>query len=170
MATASSSLSAEIADIQRQMARIRHDMHVEVRGAVKGAQSLTDWRTLIRMNPWISLGIAATAGYLIVPKRRRKTPTVVSVDEGPQQTARSAAGNQPTPARPTKWATFGTVFSLVTPVIVRAAQNYALQHLEQWLAAQPLPAETGHGRQPQSDVRQSADMGPAARLRGSRSM
>ena len=73
------------------MAQIRHDMHHDVQGAVEGAQSLTDWRTLIRMNPWISLGIAATVGYLIVPKRRRETPTIVSVDAAPEQFARSAA-------------------------------------------------------------------------------
>ncbi len=166
MGRESSNLSKDIASIQRQMAQIRHDMHHEVQGAVEGAQSLTDWRTLIRMNPWISLGIAATVGYLIVPKRRRETPTIVSVDAAPERFARSAPASQPAQARRSRWSTFGTVFSLAAPVLVRAAQNYALQHVEQWLTMQPTPsAENGRGRQPQSNFAKAADVSSATRFR-----
>ena len=59
MATAKPSNSTELEDIQRRMAQIRHDMHGEVRQAVKGAQSLTDWRSLVRNHPWLTVGVAA---------------------------------------------------------------------------------------------------------------
>ena len=51
MATAKST-PAEINEIQRRMAQIRRELHEEVREAVKGAQSLTDWRSQVRHHPW----------------------------------------------------------------------------------------------------------------------
>ena len=94
MATANSTISAEISDIQRRMAQVRHEMHQEVQGAVKGARSLTDWRSLVRSHPWLSLGVAAAAGYLIVPKRRWETPAVTAVDT-PVRSRRRCLGISP---------------------------------------------------------------------------
>ena len=71
MVTAKST-PAEINEIQRRMAQIRHELHEEVREAVKGAQSLTDWRSQVRNHPWLALGAAAVMGYMIVPRRRRE--------------------------------------------------------------------------------------------------
>jgi ElaB/YqjD/DUF883 family membrane-anchored ribosome-binding protein len=57
--------SMDISDIQRRMAEIRHDMHQEVQGAVKGAQSLTEWRSFVKSHPWLSISVASVVGYLI---------------------------------------------------------------------------------------------------------
>ena len=79
MATAKST-AAEITEIQRRMAQVRRELHEEVREAVKGAQSLTDWRSQVRHHPWLALGAAAAVGYLIVPRRRQEpAPTIVAV-------------------------------------------------------------------------------------------
>ena len=136
MATAKPT-AAEISEIQRRMAQVRHELHAEVREAVQGAQSLTDWRSHVRHHPWLALGAAAAVGYLIVPRRRHEpAPTIVAVTPH----AASAALPSPAAAEPKKkkrWGLIGSAVGLLAPIAVRAAQNYAIQYLEQWIAAQP---------------------------------
>ena len=147
MATAKATTTAEILDIQRRMAQIRHELHVEAREVVKGAQSLTDWRSLVRNYPWLALGAVAAVGYLIVP-RRSETPTVVAVN--PPALAASLPAQPEQPPRRRRWGILSTALGLLGPIVVRAAQNYAIQSMEQWLAAQPSggPAPTEPGPRP----------------------
>ena len=151
MATAKSTM-AEMTEIQRRMAQVRHELHEDVREAVKGAQSLTDWRSQVRNHPWLAVGAAAALGYLIVPKRRSQpTPTIVTM--GPAAAGLAAPLGQPSPAPPHKkpWGLIGTALGLVAPIAVRAAQNYAIQYLEQWIAGQPRgagSADAGSGPSP----------------------
>jgi len=167
MATANSTISAEISDIQRRMAQVRHEMHQEVQGAVKGAQSLTDWRTVVRSHPWLSLGVAAAAGYLLVPKRQCKTPPVDGLGT-PVEVAPATAGDQPAQARRAGRSTMATVFDLLAPIAVRAAQNFALQHLEQWLEAHPLHlAGRGQSRESQRGAGPAVPAGSPAGFRDS---
>jgi hypothetical protein len=140
MESAKTSTSTEIAEIQRQMALIRHDMHQEVQGAVRGARSLTDWRRLVKSHPWLSVSVASLVGYLIVPRRRTEKPTIVSV-EPPRPELLAVTGQPRTATKPptNRSNALGTAFSLLAPIVVRAAQNYALNYLERWLAQHPLP-------------------------------
>ena len=155
MATAKSTPTAEISEIQRRMAQIRHELHIEVREAVKGAQSLTDWRSLVRNHPWATLSAMAVAGYLIVPRRRVEAPTIVAVSPAAsvEGTAESTAST--TPTQRNRWGILSTAFSLLAPIAVRAVQNYASQSLEQWLAQQPADGSSprpGAGPSPRSSV------------------
>lgn len=133
MATAKST-PADVSEIQRRMAQIRHELHSDVQEAVKGAQSLTDWRSQVRNHPWLALGAAAAVGYLLVP-RRHPAPAIVTVAPA---AAAVTAPRLPEPS-PTKkrWGLIGSAVGLMAPIAVRAAQNYAIQYLEQWIAAQP---------------------------------
>ena len=139
MATAKSSPTAEIQEIQRRMALVRHDMDQDVREAVKGAQSLTDWRSLVRSHPWLSLATAAATGYLFVPRRQTEAPAVVAM--GVPATGHKAVApthvNLVSAPREKKWGLIGTVFGLLAPVAIRAAQNYAAQYLEHRLSPHP---------------------------------
>lgn len=129
--------SAEVIEIQRRMAQVRHELHEDVREAVKGAQSLTDWRSQVRNHPWLALGAAAALGYLLVPKRRvEPAPTIVTVGPHPSAVPTAAAVAEE-PRKRKRWGLIGSAVGLLGPVAVRAAQNYAIQYLEQWLAAQP---------------------------------
>lgn len=170
MATAKSIPTADMNDIQRRMAQIRRELHEEVREAVKGAQSLTDWRNQVRNHPWLALGAAAAVGYMIVPKRRRpESPTIVTVNPVAAGMGGDSSAQAPPSSRPRKdrLGILGSAFSLISPIAVRAAQNYAIQYLEQWLAAQqsgtgpapgpgsgpshadePRPAGSGGGARP----------------------
>jgi hypothetical protein len=146
MAMAKAGSSADLSDIQRRMAQIRHEMHEEVQGAVRGAQSLTDWRSMVADHPWGALGIAAAVGYLVVPHRRSRddggsaahlAATVAAVSQA--EAARRGAG------RPVgKSSLVRSAFSLLTPVLIRAAQNYALNQVEQWLLAPPFRLDVGN--------------------------
>jgi hypothetical protein len=141
MATAKLTVD-EITDIQRRMAEIRHELHQDVQEAVKGAQALADWRSPVRSHPWLALGAAAAVGFLVVPKRRpAPAPPIVAVAPA----ALSAEAIQPLPAesRRKRWGVFGAAFGLLAPIAVRAAQNYAIQYLEQWIANQPAGRGTG---------------------------
>jgi hypothetical protein len=159
--------STDISEIQRRMAQIRHDMHQEVQGAVKGAQVLADWRSLIRSHPWLSMSLASAAGYLIVPWRRSNYPTIVSMGAPtPELLAASSARAQTQQPRRTGWSIVGTAFSLLVPVATRAAQNYALGHLEQWLSQHPLsPSPTGSPDGPRRESGSPLSAGPTNRLR-----
>ena len=160
--------SMNVADIQRQMAQIRHDMHQEVQGAVQGARTLTDWKSLVRSYPWLSLSVAAAVGYFVVPRRRSDAPTVVAVAaRSPEFLASAGAENKQERARSTGWGVTATAFSLLAPIVVRAAQNYALTYFEQWLANHPLASPAGN--QQDSRARPSREparsSGPSGRLR-----
>jgi hypothetical protein len=169
MATAKSTTTAEVSDIQRRMAQIRHELHQEVQEAVKGAQSLTDWRSQVRNHPWLALGAAAAVGYLVVPKRRSETPAIASVRPpayGLVAAAPVAPVSQP---RGSSWSVLGTAFNLLAPVAVRAAQNYVLHNLEQMLTPQPSgPAETRPGPRPGGGARTASPFGAPGQPRDAR--
>ena len=136
--------SAEIAEIQQRMARIRREMHKDVQGAVRGAQSLTDWRNLLANHPWAGLGIAMGLGYLIVPRKKMESRSgdasaAHALVEAKQALAAVAASES---AR-TRFRPVGFAFRMLTPVLFRAAQNYALNQLEQWLASHPFGTHEG---------------------------
>src|SRR5208282_5650420 len=64
-------------DIRRQMAEIRSQLHQDMRGVVNVAATATDWRTYVRVRPWLAIGLAFTSGFLLVPGRSRATTLVV---------------------------------------------------------------------------------------------
>jgi hypothetical protein len=121
--------TSEIEEIRRQMAAIRKELHEDVRGVVESAESVTDWRRYLRMYPWLSVGAALAVGYLIVPRRHAQVPPDVTTQLRELVTESQAKETE----RPS-W--LGSVFGVLAPVVVRAAQGYAAHYLEQWIAQQ----------------------------------
>jgi hypothetical protein len=159
--------SMDISDIQRRMAQIRHDMHQEVQGAVKGAQSLTDWRSFVTSHPWLSISVASVVGYLIVPARRSTSPTIVTVAHPSSDPRSPTVGpDQKSASKLSGWSILGTAFSLLAPIAVRGAQSYVLGHLEQFLAQHPFPPVPGEASgKPTRESEHRASTSPADRLR-----
>ncbi len=114
------------------MAQIRRDLHADVQGVVQGAEAATDWRRYIRDYPWASLGAALVVGYMIVPHKRQ--PATIQI--APAEPIRPVVSEAPRPAEETKKgkSLLGMAFGMIAPVALRAAQGYALQFAEQWLA------------------------------------
>jgi hypothetical protein len=165
MAAARPTSSTDTSDIQRQMAQIRNQMHQEVQGAMRGAQSLTDWQGRIKSHPWVSLSVATALGYLIVPRRHVSTPTFVTVGHSIPQAESIAAFREPE-RKKSRWRLLGAAASLLTPVAIRVAQNYALGHIEDWLSQNPLaPRSLGNVGQPGREPIPSGPTTASSRLR-----
>jgi len=120
------------------MAQIRHDLHMDVREVVASAEAVTDWQRYIRMYPWAALGAAATVGYLLVPRRHHPRPPAIAgpvdmaqVREVVERSAEAAA-----PPREREKGLIGKALGFAWPLAVRAAQGYAAQYLENWIAQQ----------------------------------
>jgi hypothetical protein len=131
-----STASNDIDSIRQQMAQIRHELHQDVRGVVKHAEAATDWQRYFRMYPWQSLAVAFAIGYLIVPKRRRKVPRDVATRADIAQVREEVQeAREPAKKAATK-GVLGALLGMLVPVVVRAAQGYAVQYFENWLAQQ----------------------------------
>lgn len=120
-------------EIRRKMAQIRRELHQDVRGVVASAEAVTDWHRYIRNYPWIAVAAAAAAGYFVVPRRHKPETVAVAV------TVPERAAPEKPKAREAKAARAGLVagaWALLGPVAMRAAQSYATQYLENWIAEQ----------------------------------
>ena len=119
----------EIDEIRQQMAQIRHDLHQDVSSVVSGVSDVVnevseamDWRSVLRRHPYILMGAAMAAGYLMVPRRNEDRPPsqnqlarLVPADDGPRKKR----------FRPVSWA-----FDLLGPIATQAIQAYALMWIE----------------------------------------
>src|SRR5687767_11740821 len=52
------------------MNEVRCDLDEDVQEIVEGARGMGKWRYYVRTYPWVCLGAALAAGYLIVPRRQ----------------------------------------------------------------------------------------------------
>lgn len=61
--------SSQAEAIRRRMEEVRQDLDEDVQEIVEGARDMGKWRSYVRSYPWVCLGAALAAGYLIVPRR-----------------------------------------------------------------------------------------------------
>ena len=64
-----SSSSHEADEIQREMREIRAELRDDVQELVVSANKMADWTSYVTAYPWLCVGAALAAGYLIVPQR-----------------------------------------------------------------------------------------------------
>ena len=151
---------SEVDEIRRHMAQIRHELHQDVQGVVRGAEATADWRRYVRDYPWVMVGIAFGVGLLIVPRRQRTPAAPVQYLPAPPTQAQdhAAVAVAAEPAKKKGRGIFKTVVGLATPFILKSAQGYALQYFEQFLA-QKMAQQQG----PLSDLASFLNQGgPAA--------
>jgi len=65
----SASTSHEADEIQREMREIRAELREDVQELVASAHKMADWTQYVTAYPWLCVGAALAAGYLIVPQR-----------------------------------------------------------------------------------------------------
>src|SRR5271157_5006831 len=122
----------ETDDIRRQMAEIRSRLHQDVRGVVNVATTAADWRSYVRGRPWLAIGLAFTSGFLLVPGRSRPSTLVVQPPAVDLRNLKAAVKANEAGRLPLlRW-----FLRAVGPIAVRAAQSYALNHVENLLANQ----------------------------------
>jgi hypothetical protein len=61
-------------EIQRQMAKLRGALEQEAQGVVSSAQTLSDWRYHFRAHPGLFCAVAATIGFVLVPRGAKPAP------------------------------------------------------------------------------------------------
>jgi len=125
--------SNDVDEIYHRMAVIRREPHTNVRESVAGAEAVVDWGRFTWTYPWIALGAAAAAGYVIYASGHQKAAadTATPVD--------GATAGEPAAATRTKSQErfkagqnlLLAAWNIVFPVTVRAGQNYLLHWLEQ---------------------------------------
>lgn len=56
-------------EVLREMSHIRRQFREDVEDVVDSAREFADWKSYVRAHPWICIGAAMAAGYLMVPSR-----------------------------------------------------------------------------------------------------
>ena len=141
-------------DIRREMAQIRQKLHQDMKGVVAGAEAASDWKHYVSLYPLAALGATFLAGFLVVPRKRR------SVTKTAEKAAEAVVAKlsesspllnnavQTREAVPRRRGLVGTAFSMLTPVVIRAAQNYALNQLETLISKQQPTSQSVHTESP----------------------
>lgn len=63
-------------DVVERMAALRHELDHDVEHVAESARAMTDWTFYVRRFPWAAVGLAAAAGFLLVPRKKTTvTPT-----------------------------------------------------------------------------------------------
>ena len=125
--------SHDIDEIYHRMAVIRREHHANVRESVAGAEAMADWGRFTWTYPWIALGAAAAAGCLIIASGHQKaSANTPNPADGPQADAGATGvrAEREERSRPIRNLLLGA-WDLLSPVAVRAGQNYLLRWLEQ---------------------------------------
>ncbi len=66
----------EARDVVERMAALRRELDHDVEHVAESAKAMTDWTFYVRRFPWTAVGVAAAAGFLLVPRKKTSfTPT-----------------------------------------------------------------------------------------------
>jgi hypothetical protein len=147
-----STASNDVDEIRRQMAQIRRDLHEDVQGVVATAGAVTDWRRYVTGYSWVALGAAFAVGYFVVPRRRGpEVGAATAISDGELSDLRQTLEELKGQAGPRKRrkSLVGAALGLVTPLVLRLGQGYAMSYLENWIAEQQARhASAGPGPMP----------------------
>ena len=133
----------EIDEIRRQMAQIRHDLHQDVSNVVSGVSEVVnevsevmDWRSALRGHPYMLVGAALAAGYLIVPGRKEVA------EPGQNSLASMVVPESLTRKKRFRLVSFAA--ELLWPIATQAIQAYALIWIENRLKQYLHVGPDGH--------------------------
>src|SRR5580704_9565800 len=128
-----------IEQVREEMRQIRSNLDDEVASFKQSTRVLFDWRSYVRRAPWLCLGAAALAAYLVVPSK----PKVVSPT--PEQLAELAKHSRVTFAESGPQAKAKSVgrelAGVALGMLVRAGLAVATQQFNQFINRPPGPTE-----------------------------
>jgi hypothetical protein len=132
-----------IDQVREEMRHTRSNLDDEVATFVESTRGLFDWRSYLRRGPWLCLGAAALAAYLVVPSK----PKVVSAT--PEQLAELARHSRvtiPEAGVQAKAKSVGRELAGVAlGMLVRAGLAVATQQFNQFINRPPGPTEGSGG-------------------------
>lgn len=131
-------LTAE--QIQAQMRGIRRDFRDNVKGMVANANQMFDWKSYVRSFPWVSVGVVAAVGYLLVPRRMK----VIAYDKAAiEQYLKENQLVVAPPEPPKRSSLIGALLPIVGGVALRFGTTYLTK-----IGADMLASLTYHHAQP----------------------
>lgn len=70
----------EASDVVARMVALRRELASDVEQVGESARAMTDWTSYVRRFPWATVGLAAAAGFMLVPRKSTTvTPTAEQV-------------------------------------------------------------------------------------------
>jgi hypothetical protein len=125
--------SNNIDEIYNRMAVIRRELHTNVRESVAGAEAFVDWGRYTWTYPWVALAAAAAVGYVVYSGSRQSATTNLTTLADGNEAGGPVAGAG---AKGRQQSKIGmklllASWDILSPVAVRAGQNYLLYWLEQ---------------------------------------
>ncbi len=129
-------------EIQQQMRAVRSELRDDVQEIVANARVLADWRYYVQTYPWLCVGAAAAAGYLLVPPRVNvvRPDARELADLVRQHQLALKAELKPKPAS----GILGSLVNMVAGAALQGAMAVASYQLDQlikgWKAASPPDA------------------------------
>jgi hypothetical protein len=131
-------------ELRRQMAEIRCTLREHATDAAEGVRRHTNWRFLVSAYPWVSLSLAATLGYLLIPSRRQTHVDTQVV----RQTIHEAGSSE----APTKNSMFWTFLGMSLPIIQGVVTRRAVAYLDGIVAGTKATSKN----EPQANPRSTA--------------
>jgi len=123
--------SAKTQAILQRMKEVRRDLDEDVQEIVEGARDMGAWRSYVKSYPWICVGAALAAGYLIVPRRLRAMPPEVQT---PAETP--SPSSLVTSYSPPKGNAPGMLLAFVGNLVKQGVATYVGQQAGKLLTAQ----------------------------------
>jgi hypothetical protein len=141
-------VKSEAEDIQKQMREVRAELREDVQDLVVSAHKMADLANYVKAYPWLCVGAALAAGYLIVPQRAvtirpdaealielaKKHKLVVKMDEAQPKTKRRGL--------------FADLLGLAAATLLQGGLKIATSQLSQALAPPPPHHSNGRGVTP----------------------
>lgn len=132
--------SPETLAIRQRMDQVRCDLDEDVQEIVEGARDMGQWRYYLKRYPWVGVGLALAAGYLIVPRRalgmRRDSPALAELASQGRMLA--------TPQLQAKGSLGGKLLELAADLALKGVSRYVAQqagHLFAAPSARPRQSE-----------------------------
>ncbi|MEQ9409776.1 MAG: hypothetical protein RIK87_18720 [Fuerstiella sp.] len=134
MATSTTTGDETANQFRREMALVRRELDADIKDVTAQAKELTDWRQYVKRAPWISIGIAAAAGFMMVPRKldlEIVDPSTIAkllkqhriVVESPLKAAAKAGLGS-------------TLFGLISTTVLRAAIGVGSQRITELMSSQ----------------------------------
>jgi hypothetical protein len=138
----------EAREVVDRMAALRREIVHDVEHVAESAKAMTDWTFYVRRFPWAAVGVAAAAGFLLVPRKKSTvTPTAEQLAALVQNKEFVAAATEQ--LKPPRSVLAG-VGATLAAMAGRAALAYVTEQLRAKAAQareNPRPAATaGNGR------------------------
>jgi ElaB/YqjD/DUF883 family membrane-anchored ribosome-binding protein len=125
----------ETADqLRREMAMVRRELNADIKGVTAQAKELTDWRKYVKHAPWISIGIAAAAGFMVVPRKLDLETVDLNTIAKLAKQHRIVVESQPKAAA--KAGLGSTLFGLISTTVLRAAIGIGTQKITELMSSQ----------------------------------